>query len=346
MKKILLFFIGLAFAMTSGSVAAQDTLDILQKTNYYSHSGCDLDSLCKNYGFNTWGGWQNVCGSEMAAVFISNTALTVYGIVACLTETFPEESVYDTSYDHSIQHLRLYLPSAGGPQCVRQARIHLHHTPISYYADFHDVLNGMNPYIPTYERYFDSAITVTGKFYCGMTYTAREPYHADNGHTYGCEYPQFYLMEIHGLIDWSGDNHYTYDCLDTIWSGYTRCGETGTQWREECYGHGSNTKLLIFPILTPPDSTYVPDTASADGPSLADRLTGVMPNPASEIAKIVSSFGLTHVEIYNSKGTKIYDQPATDYSTTVNTSNWPAGIYIVRIYTPYGTATKRLTIVR
>lgn len=79
---------------------------------------------------------------------------------------------------------------------------------------------------------------------------------------------------------------------------------------------------------------------------MADRVTGVMPNPASESAKIVSSFGLTHIEIYNSKGTKIYDQPATGYSTTINTSNWPAGIYIVRIYTPYGTATKRLTIVR
>lgn len=174
MKKLL--FIGLAFVLNCGSIAAQDTLDMLQKTNYYFNpSGCVLDSLrSKLYALTFFGGSQDVCGSEVASYFHTDTALTVYGIVACL-QTFPEEPVYDTSYDRSIQHLRLYLPSVEGPKCVRQARIHLHHTPISYYADFHDNFHELNQYIQTYERYFDSAITVTGKFYCGLTYTARQP---------------------------------------------------------------------------------------------------------------------------------------------------------------------------
>lgn len=349
MKKLFLLFIFLAALMGSGNAFAQDTVDMLQRGEgkyYYSPDGCTLDSLLINYILDLWGGYYDACGSEIAVVFHTDTALTVYGIVAGMIETFPEEPVYDTSYKQSIEYLRLYLPSGGAPLWVRQARVHLHYTPISYYADFSQVMNGQYPYIPVYERYFDSAITVTGKFYCGLTYSAKQPYRVD-GHTYMLEFPEFYLTAVSGRnwIPGAPEEDNTYWCVDTIATASIQCDGSERHWDESAYIQ-RKTKFFIFPILTPPDSTYVPDTVSADGPSMADRVTGVMPNPASESAKIVSSFGLTHIEIYNFKGTKIYDQPATGYSTTVNTSNWPAGIYIVRIYTPYGTATKRLTIVR
>ncbi len=336
MKKVFLFFFGLTAIIGRSNALAQDTLDILQNTNYYTY-GCALDSICKEFLFSPYGGYVDACGAEAAYVFRTDTALTVYGIVAGLIESFPEESVYDTSYDRSIEYLRLYLPSSGGIQWVRQARVHLHHTPISYYADFSQVHNGQYPYIPMYERYFDSAITVTGKFYCGLTFSAQQPYRI-NGHTYTLEFPEFYLMEIVGILD-------TYYCRDTTATRSIPCNGSERPWSERPLLQ-PHTKALIFPILTPPDSTYVPDTVSVNGPTIADRMTGVTPNPAVESAKVVSSIGMNHIDVYSAAGAKIFDQPARGYSFTLDTSKWPAGIYVVRIHTPYGTASKRLCIIR
>jgi hypothetical protein len=190
-----------------------------------------------------------------------------------------------------------------------------------------------------YERYFDSAVTVTGKFYCGLTYSAQHPY-IFNGHYYMYEFPDFSLVSITGLVG----THSTYSCIDTVGHFLYLCD--GSESWMEGPAWDSKAKFLIFPLLTPPDSTYAPDTLSADGPSLADRMTGVMPNPASESIKVVSSSGMNYIEIYNAAGTKVVDQPTMGYSTTVDTSRLPAGIYIVRIHTPYGMAIKRLSIVR
>ena len=339
MKRLFLYFICLAALIGNGNAFAQDTLDMLQRGEgnyYYSPDGCNMDSLLKNYLTDCYGGYINACGSEIAVVFHTDTALTVYGIAAGLTESFPEETVYDTSYQQSIEYLRLYLPGSNAPFWVRQARIHLHHTPISYYANFSQVLNGLDPYIPMYEQYFDSAITVTGKFYCGLTFSARQPYHI-HGNTYTLEFPEFYLMKI-------GAPSNTYMCVDTITYASIPCDNRERQWTERA-DMQRQSKYLIFPILTPPDSTYVPDTLSVNGPSLANRMTSVMPNPATESVKVVSNFGMEHVEIYNATGTKVFDEPATGYSITINTSEWLAGIYVVRIHTPYGIATKTLSIV-
>lgn len=79
---------------------------------------------------------------------------------------------------------------------------------------------------------------------------------------------------------------------------------------------------------------------------MIDRMTGVMPNPASESAKIVSSYGLNQIEVYNASGTKVFDQKVQGYSVTLDTSRWPAGVYVVHIHTPYGMSTKRFSIIR
>lgn len=275
MKKIHLLLIALTFAASAGSAFAQDTVDLRQKDNYFSHSGCDLDSILNAKYIIAQciaSGYYDECGSEHGYRFHTDTAITIYGIAAGLIEPFAEESVYDTSYDRSIQYLRIYTHSGGSLQWVRQARIHMHHTPISYYAESYDFLN-LDPYIPMYERYFDSALTINGTFYCGLTFSARQPYHADDGHTYGLEFREFWLMGL-SANTWGSD----YYCRDSLFSSPIDCDGSRSWYFDEAQ---PKVKPLLFPILTPPDSTYVPDDSlSVEEPNMIDRMTGVMPNPA------------------------------------------------------------------
>ena len=78
--------------------------------------------------------------------------------------------------------------------------------------------------------------------------------------------------------------------------------------------------------------------------SLLGRLTGVMPNPAAETAKVVSSFGLTEVEVFNLAGERIHTLrlPDTPLTATLDVRRWPSGTYLLRIRTPQGTAVKKL----
>ena len=79
---------------------------------------------------------------------------------------------------------------------------------------------------------------------------------------------------------------------------------------------------------------------------LLGRLTGVMPNPATETAKVVSSFGLTMVEAFNMAGEKVHTLrlPDAPLTATLDVRRWPSGTYLLRIHTPQGTAVKKLVV--
>ena len=81
---------------------------------------------------------------------------------------------------------------------------------------------------------------------------------------------------------------------------------------------------------------------------LLGRLTGVMPNPAAETAKVVSSFGISRIEAYNMAGERVHEVRVPDgsLSATLDLRRLPAGAYILRIHTPQGVATKKLTVRR
>ena len=80
--------------------------------------------------------------------------------------------------------------------------------------------------------------------------------------------------------------------------------------------------------------------------TLLQRLTGVMPNPAGKTAKVVSSFGMTLVEVYNMAGEKVHTLrlPDAPLTATLDVGRWPSGAYILRIHTPQGVAIKKLAV--
>ena len=97
---------------------------------------------------------------------------------------------------------------------------------------------------------------------------------------------------------------------------------------------------------TTPDTLpwVTPFTLGAQGMGNLDRFTRIMPNPASEVVNVLSSFRLESVAVYDLTGRLMLEQPAEGLSATIGVSALPKGVYVVAIRTLQGVATKRLVV--
>ena len=93
--------------------------------------------------------------------------------------------------------------------------------------------------------------------------------------------------------------------------------------------------VMIFPIL---ESTTNLNEADLN------TLTYVYPNPAKEQVMLASSVKMNKVEIYNIVGQKIYSKDVNGISTSVSTTDFATGQYIVKMYTESGVAVKKMII--
>ncbi|MBR0169237.1 MAG: T9SS type A sorting domain-containing protein, partial [Bacteroidales bacterium] len=91
------------------------------------------------------------------------------------------------------------------------------------------------------------------------------------------------------------------------------------------------------------DTTHV-DTVAINTVRLLERYVSVMPNPATERVQVLSSFGLSRVEVFNAAGRKVMDLKAEGMKATLDVSKLPSGAYLLRIHTPQGVTTKKLVV--
>jgi hypothetical protein len=102
----------------------------------------------------------------------------------------------------------------------------------------------------------------------------------------------------------------------------------------DLFTNGFDPDPFIFPILS--------------GVGLNDvdlnTITYVYPNPAKEQVLLGSSINMNRVEICNMLGQVVYSANVSGNATTVNTSNYAKGNYIVKMYTDNGIATKKLVV--
>ncbi len=351
---------------------AQDTVPFGQFDNYFVYG--NLPEFDKYRNYHLLSQTYPYGGGELGKYFFSADSLKIYGIAVGIREYNICHYLADTTYDNSIEYLRLYYPAADTLQCLNQAPVHLHHH-ISYYLNC-DTVNppNSNKITEMHERYFPLPTTVVDSFYVGRTYYLFKHL---NGIEYEFQYPPFNTSAIESVDMFNEENYIL--CFHKP-SGIHRW----SRYRDY------NDFSIIFPILTPPDrvsdtthfcdTTYFGDTIivsdttivcdtiingndtifnydtiisydtilSLPDAGLLGRLTGVMPNPAAGNAKVLSSFGLSRVEAYNLAGQKVDDLqlPSPSLSATLDVRRWPVGAYILRIHTPQGVATKKLTVVR
>ena len=76
------------------------------------------------------------------------------------------------------------------------------------------------------------------------------------------------------------------------------------------------------------------------------RFVRLMPNPASGSVVVMSSYGIDRMEVYDVRGERVLEQKGKQRTTSAgfDVTAWAKGIYVVLVYTPSGTAAKRLVV--
>ena len=92
--------------------------------------------------------------------------------------------------------------------------------------------------------------------------------------------------------------------------------------------------------------TLQQNTEGIDEASALAKYSGVSPNPAASSFTVYSSFGITHIDVYNMRGILVYSKDAGYSNTSVSLDGWAPGQYVVMIHTPYGITAKRMIVVK
>lgn len=111
---------------------------------------------------------------------------------------------------------------------------------------------------------------------------------------------------------------------------YCDTSKTETEW--------SDWTNFSFPHSDPPQGVAEP--------SLLDRFTHVMPNPAADKVTVTSELGLRRIEVYNARGILVYSEPSGYSTMTIDLRGWPAGQYMMTIETRQGKTAKKLVVAR
>ena len=70
----------------------------------------------------------------------------------------------------------------------------------------------------------------------------------------------------------------------------------------------------------------------------------LQPNPATDEATVLSSFGIDEVEMYDMGGASVLRQQASGLEARLDVKALPRGTYIVRIHTPRGVTARKLIL--
>ena len=356
MKKIMLF-VALA-TMLGGQLKAQDTLyRDTPLSNYYCTFWPDTTNMvCGRYGFG------NV--KIIAKQFVTNDTLKVYGIAASLITPFWDDKpclptpiwlkdtaqylldhYRDTSTKHTEESLLLYQYSGNDSLRMQllgdSLPVHAIDTPVSYYLQT-DILAGIyygdscfTGAIPVYERYFEVPQFVHDTFYTGVTQNC-----------YGFGSNGIHWVPLHLEVDgvvfspfWSSPTLPPGEYQVALYSQYHPSDQPEWEFRNPLHP----AVFFIFPILTP-KPVEEPDSVAVSEVSGMDRYVSLGPNPATERVDVVSSLGMSSIEVYDDGGRKVHEQQTSGYKATLDVRGWASGTYLLRVTTPMGTATKKLLV--
>ena len=345
----------MAIGLTSAAYA-QDTISgALLHENYFYHMGglfFDSSSFPMEIGH-----FCGLCPGETYVRYIPDDTLTVYGVAAILTN--PKEfgdwwrASVDTTEASANSTFYLCLPDTGNNlRRVRYVNVNPFVTPTAYFVNFYVDTTSSRVYLERMiEQPFDKPITVSDTFYIGKTSYGGHlvPFFDEEGEF-------LYSLDAHiegrmGMIRLPKDTYDTIVFFDEEgFYGFDNVDGPPRYWERTPF----EFYLWIFPILLPDSITNDDTTQTATiytSARLVDRMCGISPNPASDKVKVTSSFGIDKVEVYDMSGVLITTALPKHTSTrvlttTINTAAWPKGAYILRIHTPLGVATKKITITR
>ena len=246
----------------------------------------------------------------------------------------------DSALDETYMDFVIMQRGTQVTEVSEHLRLHMKYDTVAYYLDPEFNYFIPNYYtckpLPVYEKYFKDSVIVSDVFYLGgYNHSAERCIH--NSQKYHeimfSGWGNFDNVRTNYVIHWAN--------LDGHWEEYP-----GYVWQ------------WLFPILTPnpnPDTTtYIPpdDTTHVPGDSTQtsirtntwERYVSLQPNPASDEATVLSSFGIDEVEVFDMAGSRVLLQQASGLAAKLDVKALPRGSYIVRIHTPMGTTSRKLVV--
>ena len=357
MKKTVLLY--LAILVGFADVFSQDTIscnDFGQLPGIYADSSLpkviNMDYLTELMDFN--------CAKAISVV--PNKGMYIYGIAAPFwTEKEwrsdsswhevwqPDHSGFyhsilpmDTTDDNCFEYFQYYKKTASRGDTVEltvieQGMVHVLDSNVIGYLDLGaNVPSYVRRYVPIRAIYFDHPIYVTDTFYIGMTnYNCISPENNEN------------RTWIFASLTYSGGGFITtqrsYFRLSREKNIWKAAHSSPTPWNPNTYYF---TYYYIFPLV---DSVPMYPSPLVTGGGMAgapvvtvDDFVSVSPNPATGMATVKSSFGINAVGLYDLGGALLLSQTASGLTHTLDLRPYAAGVYILKVRTPNGTATKKI----
>jgi len=338
--------------LAATSVWAQDTVQSPLMENYYMDKVPILDS---DWHINYATIYGNGCG-VVTKEMVTKDSLKVYGVAACMMTNRDEEyytgpGIYgdeqgwwadfwsqysDTTTEECYEYLGIYLRNGTDLVPHREVMVHRRYDTPAYYVETGKTWRRNPNYVyAMYEKYFDSAIAVPDTFYVGTTQRSWEESE---------EHMSFFTMTMEGL----GLHEYH------VWK-YCWPEEGSVHWIFPPRPEMQDVYYLLFPILTPdPDNPgndpgeepgeEPGDTTGVTAADLVSRYVTVQPNPATEEARVLSSFGIEGVEVFDAEGRRVAELRGEGLEARIDVRGWAAGSYLLRVATPLGATTKKLLV--
>lgn len=341
MKKISIILLAM-LPMAAGW--AQDTVQSCLKDNYFMDMVPNLESDWHiSYG-TIYGDGCGVVTKEMHA----KDSLKIYGVAACLMTEFDDSYLpasgdwtpsewweefwsrfQDTTLDECYEYLGIYLKDSSSDLVPhREVMVHRKYDTAAYYVETGKYWRFNPNYVyAMYEKYFDSAIVVSGKFYVGTTQRSSQDAEIHMSFT-----PR--VMEGLGLHEYH------------VWK-YCWPSSGDVHWVWPNMPSSQDKFYLIFPILTPDPNAPTEEPGDTTGIGVADmvsRYVSVQPNPATAEVRVLSSFGIERVEVFNGEGQRVAELRGEGTEVGLDVRGWAAGAYLLRVATPMGTTTKKLLV--
>ena len=353
MKKTIIILVAI---LSSTAVWAQDTVDGFIRDSYFFNY---IPDLKKTIRFSTAPSSGDGCGVMAKEMYASKeTPLRIYGIAASLTT--PMDLFYipddpsvdpamwweeffswfgDTTTANLYEYLGLYRRDGDSLALQKDVMVHRRHDTPAYYVQYGYYNYNPNFCYPIYEKYFDSSLYVVDTFYLGVTQRTR---------IFGRSPTPLYFS----LVALNGEG------VQDIHEYHPRqyCyGDEGDGWYWPPRLPMDDSYFVLFPILTPdPDNPgndpgeepgeEPGETTGVTAADLVSRYVTVQPNPATEEARVLSSFGIEGVEVFDAEGRRVAELRGEGLEARIDVRGWAAGSYLLRVATPLGATTKKLLV--
>ncbi len=332
-----------------------DTLHYIPE-NYFSSSPWTQDSGILNRTCSLWYWVYGGERDEVAKACYTEDTLTVYGVAAAwwiwddewdMTRPISKEYLVNTYLDTSLAHTFEYyrIMKRREPldfDILAETTVYATSTPAAYinFRPNYRVEDGdtiqRKPY-RIFEAYFKDPVKVVDSFYVGVTEYMRV---IDLSVEPGRQWEQNRYMHIivarqNGLAFGTED----YIPIEDMDFAYRK--SQGYDWRR------SGGMFIIFPIYNPeemPGGHGGDDPEGVDIPQGLGRYVTVSPNPASDHVRVISSFPMKRVEVYDITGNTVHSQAVSSQSADFDVTGWSTGTYLVKIITSMGETTKKLQV--